>query len=168
VDLITFVHRQLAVVNSHAYPKQIGVLHFSLERAMRKKSSRSPRAVAKLLSPVQQCHFVIGPRIHLELLLAGKFDLTYVGSVGGFLNIAGSAAHIKGCTDVLAEIHRGQNVVQKLFERGSGPDEDEACVLRGAMNIADHWLVGLDTAILSKAIGSCERETVFIRKMLYR
>lgn len=133
---------------------------------MRKKSSRSPRAVAKFLSPVQQCHFVIGPRIHLELLLAGTFDFTYVCSVGGFLNIAGSAAHFKGSMDVLAEVHKGQYVVQKLFECGRVPDEDEACILRGALNTADRWLVGLDTAILAKAINSCERETAFARKML--
>jgi len=135
---------------------------------MRKKSSRSPRVVAKFLSPVQQCHFVIGPRIHLNLLLAGTFDFAYVCSVGGFLNIAGSAAHIKGYTDIVAEIHSGQYVVQKLFELGKGPDEVEACTLLRALNIADRWLVGLDTAILAKAITACERETASARIMLYQ
>ena len=135
---------------------------------MRKKSSRSPRVVAKFLSPVQQCHFVIGPRIHLDLLLAGTFDFAYVCSVGGFLNIAGSAAHIKGYTDVMAEIHSGQYVVQKLLERGKGPDAAEASILLRALNIADRWLVGLDTASLAKAINSCEREILCVRKMLYQ
>lgn len=134
---------------------------------MRKKSSRSPRAVAKFLSPVQQCHFVIGPRIHLDLLLAGTFDFTYICSVGGFLNIAGSAAHFKGCLDILAEIHQGQYVIQQLFEGGRVPDENEARILRDALNVADRLVVGLDTAILTKAVNSCGRETALARKMPY-
>lgn len=133
---------------------------------MRKKSSRSPRLVAKLLSPMQHCRLVIGPRIHLDLLLAGSFDFAYVCSVAGLLNVAGSAAYHKGHREVQAEIHKGQYVVLRLIENARGPDETEALVIRDALNVADRWLVAQDTLILAKAIKSCERESAYLKQVL--
>lgn len=133
---------------------------------MRKKSSRSPRLVANFLTPTQHCGFVIGPWIHLDLLLTGTFDFAYVCSVAGLLNIAGSAAYFKGHIEVQAEIHRGQYVALKLIENARGPDEAEAQALRDAFITADRWLVAQDTAILAKAIKSCERETAYLKQVL--
>lgn len=59
-----------------------------LESPDAEKSGRTPRLVAKLLTPSQLKRMVDGLRMHLHLLINGCYEHEYAASVGGIFNIA--------------------------------------------------------------------------------
>lgn len=125
---------------------------------MRKKSGRVPRLVAKPLTPAQLQRMVVGPRMHLHLLLSGCYEHEYAGSIGGLFNVATALAHFKGHVELQAVFDGAQDVLLQLMEDMRAPDDAESERLREAFNLADQWIGIQDTAILTRAINYANKE----------
>ena len=61
---------------------------------MRKKNKRIIRPVAKPLTAKQKADIVIAPRMHLQMLLAGQYDVDYACSLAGVFNLSGALSHM--------------------------------------------------------------------------
>jgi len=130
---------------------------------MRKKSGRTPRSIAKPLTPAQLQKMIIGPRMHLHLLLSQCYEHEYAASIGGIFNIATTLAHFKKHDELQAEFDRAQEVLVNLITNERPPDAVESTLLRAAFNIADQWIGIQDTAILTRAMSYADRQKVLRR-----
>jgi len=131
---------------------------------MRKKSGRIPRLIAKPLTPAQLQRMIVGPRMHLHMLLSQHYEHEYAASVGGIFNIATTLAHFKAHSELQAEFDKAQDVLVKLIEDGRAPDAAEGALLREAFNLADQWIGIQDTAVMTRAINYANKETAALRQ----
>lgn len=131
---------------------------------MRKKSGRIPRLVAKPLTPAQLQRMVVGPRMHLHLLLNGIYEHEYAASIGGLFNVATALAHFKGHAELQAVFDGAQEILVGLMRETRAPDDAEREPLREAFNLADQWIGIQDTAILTRAINYANKEIAAQRK----
>ena len=131
---------------------------------MRKKSARTPRLIAKPLPPNQLQRMIVGPRMHLQMLLSQSYDLHYAGSIGWIFNIAGTLAHFKGHVQLQAEFDAAQDVLAKLIEGGRPPNQEEANLLQKAFNLADQWIGSQDTAILTRTINHTNKAMALLQQ----
>ena len=106
---------------------------------MRKKCHRNTREVARRLTPQQNADLLLGPRLHLHMLLVQKYDLTYVCSIAWVFNIAVVLAFEADRRDLLRFFIPVQDIVLILMNEMRGPTTNEGDELRNAFNVADHW-----------------------------
>ena len=107
---------------------------------------------------------MIGPRMHLHLLLAQSYDPAYAASIGGIFNIATSLAHFKAHVELQAEFDAAQDLLVRLIEGNRPPDNEESTQLRNAFNLADQWISIQNTALLTRAISFVNKETGRLRQ----
>lgn len=131
---------------------------------MRKKSGRTPRLIAKPLTPAQLQRMIVGPRMHLHMLLSQRYEPEYAASIGEIFNVATTLAHFKGHAELQAEFDKAQDVMVKLIEDGRAPNAAEGTLLREAFNLADQWIGIQDTAVLTRAINYANKATAALRQ----
>ena len=127
---------------------------------MRKKSKRTIRLVAKPLTAKQKADIVIAPRMHLQMLLAGQYDVDYACSLAGVFNLSGALCHLYGRNELEQTFDVAQELIVCLIREERAPTDDEGQSLAEAFNLADTWITMQNTASLMKAVDYVERELV--------
>jgi hypothetical protein len=127
---------------------------------MRKKSKRTIRLVAKPLTAKQKADIVIAPRMHLQMLLAGQYDVDYACSLAGVFNLSGALCHLYGRNELEQTFDVAQELIVCLIREERAPTDDEGQSLAEAFNLADAWITMQNTASLMKAVDYVERELV--------
>ncbi|MFZ3037945.1 MAG: hypothetical protein WA112_11855 [Rugosibacter sp.] len=127
---------------------------------MRKKSKRTIRLVAKPLTAKQKADIVIAPRMHLQMLLAGQYDVDYACSLAGVFNLSGALCHLYGRNELEQTFDVAQEFIVCLIREERAPTDDEGQSLAEAFNLADAWITMQNTASLMKAVDYVERELV--------
>lgn len=125
---------------------------------MRKKSKRTIRQVAKPLTAKQKADIVIAPRMHLQMLLAGQYDVDYACSLAGVFNLSGALCHLRGRNELEQAFDLAQELIVCLIRDGRAPIGAEGRSLAEAFNLADAWITMQNTATLMKAVDYVERE----------
>jgi hypothetical protein len=95
---------------------------------------------------------LLGPRLHLQLLIVGQYDLAYVSSVAGIFNIGGILAAQRNRPEVQPPIEAAQEVILKLIDDKRAPDQAESTVLLHGFNLADAWITSQNTATIANAL----------------
>lgn len=119
---------------------------------MRKTCKRNVRPLAKPLTPKQKAEMLLGPRLHLQLLIIGQYDLAYVSSVAGIYNIGGILAAQRNRPELQPPIEAAQEVVLKLIDDRRAPNQAESVVLLDGFNLADAWIASQNTAAIGNAV----------------
>lgn len=127
---------------------------------MRKKSKRTIRPVAKPLTAKQKADIVIAPRMHLQMLLAGQYDVDYACSLAGVFNLSGALCYLYGRNELEETFDVAQELIVCLIREGRAPTDDEGRSLAEAFNLADAWITMQNTTSLMKAVDYVERELV--------
>ena len=127
---------------------------------MRKKSKRTIRPVAKPLTAKQKADIVIAPRMHLQMLLAGQYDVDYACSLAGVFNLSGALCHLYGRNELEQTFDVAQELIVCLIREVRAPKGDEGQSLAEAFNLADAWITMQNTASLMKAVDYVERQLV--------
>ena len=127
---------------------------------MRKKSKRTIRPVAKPLTAKQRADIVIAPRMHLQMLLAGQYDVDYACSLAGVFNLSGALCYLYWRNELEETFDVAQELIVCLIREGRAPTDDEGRSLAEAFNLADAWITMQNTASLMKAVDYVERELV--------
>lgn len=125
---------------------------------MRKKSKRTIRPVAKPLTAKQKADIVIAPRLHLQMLLAGQYDVDYACSLAGVFNLSGALCHLYGRNELEQTFDLAQELIVCLIREGRAPTDGEGQSLAEAFNLADAWITMQNTATLMKAVDYVDRE----------
>ncbi|PKO39590.1 MAG: hypothetical protein CVU33_04445 [Betaproteobacteria bacterium HGW-Betaproteobacteria-6] len=125
---------------------------------MRKKSKRTLRPVAKPLTAKQKADIVIAPRMHLQMLLAGQYDVDYACSLAGVFNLSGVLSHMYERNDLEQTFDLAQEIIVCLIREGRAPTGDEGQSLAEAFNLADAWITMQNTVSLMKAVDYMDRE----------
>ncbi|MBK7462158.1 MAG: hypothetical protein IPJ50_04985 [Betaproteobacteria bacterium] len=127
---------------------------------MRKKNKRIIRPVAKPLTAKQKADIVIAPRMHLQMLLAGQYDVDYACSLAGVFNLSGALSHMYERNDLEQTFDLAQELIVCLIREERVPTDDERQLLAEAFNLADAWITMQNTVTLMKAVDYVERELV--------
>lgn len=127
---------------------------------MRKKSKRTLRPVAKPLTAKQKADIVIAPRMHLQMLLAGQYDVDYACSLAGVFNLSCVLSHMYERNDLEQTFDLAQEIIVCLIREGRAPTGDEGQSLAEAFNLADAWITMQNTVSLMKAVDYMDRELV--------
>lgn len=127
---------------------------------MRKKNKRIIRPVAKPLTAKQKADIVIAPRMHLQMLLAGHYDVDYACSLAGVFNLSGALSHMYERNDLEQTFDLAQELIVCLIREERVPTDDERQLLAEAFNLADAWITMQNTVTLMKAVDYVERELV--------
>ncbi|MFZ2972956.1 MAG: hypothetical protein WA049_09965 [Ferribacterium limneticum] len=127
---------------------------------MRKKSKRTIRLVAKPLTAKQKADIVIAPRMHLQMLLAGHYDVDYACSLAGVFNLSGALCHLYGRNELEQTFDVAQELIVCLIRECRAPTDDEGQSLAEAFNLADAWITMQNTTSLMKAVDYVERALV--------
>ncbi|MGB4062450.1 MAG: hypothetical protein WBK19_01360 [Azonexus sp.] len=127
---------------------------------MRKKSKRTLRPVVKPLTAKQKADIVIAPRMHLQMLLAGQYDVDYACSLAGVFNLSGVLSHMYERNDLEQTFDLAQEIIVCLIREGRAPTGDEGQSLAEAFNLADAWITMQNTVNLMKAVDYMDRELV--------
>ena len=127
---------------------------------MRKKNKRIIRPVAKPLTAKQKADIVIAPRMHLQMLLAGQYDVDYACSLAGVFNLSGALSHMYERNDLEQTFDLAQELNVCLIREERVPTDDERQLLAEAFNLADAWITMQNTVTLMKAVDYVERELV--------
>ena len=127
---------------------------------MRKKSKRTLRPVAKPLTAKQKADIVIAPRMHLQMLLAGQYDVDYACSLAGVFNLSGVLSHMYERNDLEQTFKLAQELIACLIREGRAPTGGEGQSLAEAFNLADTWITMQNTVSLMKAVDYMDRELV--------
>ena len=83
-------------------------------RAMRKRSSRTVRPVAKYMTPRQSQQVVLNARMGLELLCQGTATEAHLQAILGFLNLGSALFFLAEEEDLMMEVERAQVVLAGL------------------------------------------------------
>lgn len=127
---------------------------------MRKKNKRTIRPIAKLLTAKQKADIVIAPRMHLQMLLAGQYDVDYAYSLAGVFNLSGVLSHMYERNDLEQTFDLAQEIIVYLIREGRAPKGDEGQSLAEAFNVADAWITMQNTVSLMRAVDYMDRELV--------
>lgn len=127
---------------------------------MRKKNKRTIRLIAKPLTAKQKADIVIAPRMHLQMLLAGQYDVDYACSLAGVFNLSGVLSHMYERNDLEQTFDLAQEIIVCLIRDGRAPTGDEGQSLAEAFNLADAWITMQNTVSLMKAVDYMDRELV--------
>jgi len=127
---------------------------------MRKKNKRTIRPIAKLLTAKQKADIVIAPRMHLQMLLAGQYDVDYAYSLAGVFNLSGVLSHMYERNDLEQTFDLAQEIIVCLIREGRAPKGDEGQSLAEAFNVADAWITMQNTVNLMRAVDYMDRELV--------
>jgi len=127
---------------------------------MRKKNKRIIRPVAKPLTAKQKAEIVIAPRMHLQMLLAGQYDVDFACSLAGVFNLSGVLSHMYERNDLEQTFDLAQELIVCLIREERAPADDERQLLAEAFNLADAWITMQNTVTLMKAVDYVERELV--------
>lgn len=127
---------------------------------MRKKSKRTIRLVAKPLTAKQKADIVIAPRMHLQMLLAGQYEVDYACSLAGVFNLSGALSRMYERNDLEQTFDLAQELIVCLIREERAPRDDEGQSLSEAFNLADAWITMQNTSTLMKAVDYLERELV--------
>lgn len=125
---------------------------------MRKKSKRTIRPVAKPLTPKQKAGIVIAPRMHLQLLLAGQYDINYICSLAGVFNLACALALILERKDLEPTFDGAQEIILRLIQEARAPIDEEGRTLTETFNLADAWITMQNTSTLMRAVAFTEHK----------
>ena len=125
---------------------------------MRKMSKRAARPIARPLTPKERVDFMIGPRLHLQMLLNQHYSLPYICSLVGIFNVSEVLALLLERPDLQVHFASAQEVVLQLAEQNRAPTATEGALLRDAFNISDA-LIGLqNTATIARAMHYANHE----------
>lgn len=119
---------------------------------MRKRCKRAARPIARPLTLKERVDFMIGPRLHLQMLLCQHFALPYICSLVGVFNISEVLAWQLELPDLLTFFATAQELILQLVEQGRPPTAAEGTLLRDAFNIADALIVRQNTLTIARAM----------------
>jgi hypothetical protein len=119
---------------------------------MRKRCKRAARPIARPLTLKERVDFMIGPRLHLQMLLSQHFALPYICSLVGVFNISEVLACQLERPDLLANFAAAQELILELVEQNRAPTVGEGALLRNAFNISDALIVRQNTLTIARAM----------------
>lgn len=119
---------------------------------MRKRCKRAARPIARPLTLKERVDFMIGPRLHLQMLLSQNFALPYICSLVGVFNISEVLAWQLELPDLLTLFAAAQELILQLVEQSRPPTAGEGALLRDAFNVADALIVRQNTLTIARAM----------------
>lgn len=119
---------------------------------MRKTAKRTPRPLAKPLTPKQRADLLIAPQLHMQMLLQNQFELDYLASIAGIFNLANVLAAQLNRNDLEAIFDTAQELLLRLIDAGRPPSADEAPSFLEAFAVASDWVTMQNTATLTRAL----------------
>lgn len=124
---------------------------------MRKSCKRVIRHTATLITPAQHDELLLGPRLHLQMLVDGHAELPYLYSVAGVFNIAVALSHLQSNGHAQAQFGTAQEMVFNLIREKRAPIPEESSLLVAAINAASALLRRQTTSNLTRAIAYVEQ-----------
>lgn len=120
---------------------------------MRKRSSRTPRVVSRPLSHSLKNRLLLEPRIHLELILGGRYEQAFFTSIAGLLCVGSVLAEQLAQLQWVGEIQVALSLLERLLAgtNKSSTSEDQQ-VLTDSLNICDCLVSSANTLTLSRAV----------------
>lgn len=125
---------------------------------MRKKCKRVIRPIARPLTPKEKVDFLIGPRLHLQMLLSQQYALHYTCSVAGFFNFSEVLAFLLRRPDLQPHFASAQEIVLQLIAQERPPLASEGVVLCEIFNLADRFIAMQDTLTMARAMRHANRK----------
>lgn len=125
---------------------------------MRKKCNRVTRPIARLLTPKERVDFLIGPRLHLHMLLSQHYALTYSCSLAGIFNLSEILALLLDRHDLHPVFASAEAMVQQLIAESRVPTALEGAMLREAFNLSDKFIGMQNTVTIARAMAYANRE----------
>ncbi len=119
---------------------------------MRARCKRTPRDTGPRLTGAEQVSIMIGPRMHLDLLLSGSFEREYLHSVMGVLNVAVAAAYGARNAVLQKELERGSACMATLLGEDRLPNQEEGALILACFNKAGRYISRQSRERLAAAI----------------
>lgn len=100
---------------------------------------------------------MLGPRLHLDLLMAGTIEVVYLQSVQRILDTACILAHQLNRPDLMPCLEAALNVIIQLTEKNRTLNGEEQATLRDGFNLAEAWIGLQTTVVLNRAMIGYDR-----------